>query len=49
VAKTSDTQPTTVLKLQENLPNPGGNIDLFAVVHDGRGGVGYTHRVLELQ
>lgn len=49
VAKTSDTQPTTVLNLTENLPETGGNIDLFAVVHDGRGGVGYTHRVLELQ
>ncbi|HVX96710.1 MAG TPA: hypothetical protein VHK47_17465 [Polyangia bacterium] len=49
VAKTSDMQPTTVLKLQESLPGTGENIDLFAVVHDGRGGVGYTHRVLELQ
>jgi hypothetical protein len=49
VAKTSDTQPTTVLNLTENPPKMGGNIDLFAVVHDGRGGVGYTHRVLELQ
>jgi hypothetical protein len=49
VAKTSDTQPTTVLELRENLPTSGKNIDLFAVVHDGRGGVGYTHRVLELQ
>lgn len=49
VARTSETQPTTVLDLTENLPNAGEKIDLFAVVHDERGGVGYTHRVLELQ
>lgn len=49
VARTSDSQPTTVLDLTENLPNAGEIVDLFAVVHDERGGVGYIHRVLELQ
>jgi hypothetical protein len=46
--KTSSTQPQTVLTLDKNLPNSGKNIDLFAVAHDERGGVGYTHRALEL-
>jgi hypothetical protein len=49
VNKTGPTQAQITLSLQKNLPSPGKNIDLFAVVHDERGGVGYTHRVLELQ
>ena len=49
VQRTSDSQPQTVLTLDKNLPNPGENIDLWAVVHDERGGVGYTHRSLALQ
>ena len=48
VQKTSQTQPHTILTLDKNLPETGKNIDLFAVAHDERGGVGYTHRVLEL-
>jgi hypothetical protein len=49
VPKTSDSQPQTVLTLAKSLPNPGETIDLWAVVHDERGGVGYTHRSLALQ
>jgi hypothetical protein len=49
VDKTSASQPQTVLTLGKNPANPGQNIDLWAVGHDERGGVGYTHRVLELQ
>jgi hypothetical protein len=47
--RTSDTQPQTVLNLTEHLPEAGKTIDLYAVVHDERGGVGYTHRALALQ
>jgi hypothetical protein len=49
VEKTSDTQPHTTLTLSNNLPDHGETIDLFAVVHDERGGVGYTHRALALE
>jgi hypothetical protein len=48
VQKTSASQPNTVLDLSKNPPNAAGNVDLFAVAHDERGGVGYTHVVLEL-
>jgi hypothetical protein len=48
VEKTSASQPQTVLDLSKNPPIVGGNVDLFAVAHDERGGVGYTHVVLEL-
>jgi hypothetical protein len=48
VEKTGASQPHTVLDLSKNPPNAGGNVDLFAVAHDERGGVGYTHVVLEL-
>ena len=50
VQRTSASQPRTVLRLTgKTLPNAGENIDLYAVAHDERGGVGYTHRALELQ
>ena len=49
VLRTSAAQPQTVLNLTAALPETGQIIDLFAVVHDERGGVGYTHRSLELQ
>jgi hypothetical protein len=49
VQRTGASQPHTVLLLDANLPKPGENIDLFAVVHDERGGVGYTHRSLALR
>ena len=49
VDRTSATQPHTVLRLTDRLPAAGKIIDLWAVAHDERGGVGYTHRVLELQ
>jgi hypothetical protein len=49
VDRTSAEQPRTVLRLGEPLPSPGKIIDLFAVAHDERGGVGYTHRSLELR
>lgn len=49
VQKTSESQPTTTLLLNENLPDPGKTIEIWAVAHDGRGGVGYTLRSLELQ
>jgi hypothetical protein len=47
--RTSATQPQTVLRLTERLPAAGKTIDLWAVVHDERGGVGYTHRALAFQ
>jgi hypothetical protein len=49
VLRTSAAQPQTVLNLTAALPETGQIIDLFAVVHDERGGVGYTHRSLVLQ
>jgi hypothetical protein len=49
VLRTSAAQPQTVLNLTAPLPETGQIIDLFAVVHDERGGVGYTHRSLVLQ
>jgi hypothetical protein len=48
VQKTGASQPNTVLDLSKDPPTAAGNIDLFAVAHDERGGVGYTHVVLEL-
>lgn len=48
VQRTGASQPHTVLTLNKNLPISGGNVDLRAVVHDERGGVGYTHRSLAL-
>jgi hypothetical protein len=47
--RTSATEPTNLLTLDERLPELGGNVDLFVVVHDERGGVGYTHRSLVLE
>jgi hypothetical protein len=49
VLRTSAAQPQTVLNLTASLPETGQIIDLWAVVHDERGGVGYTHRSLALQ
>lgn len=49
VSRTSDDQPQTVLRLTERLPSAGKTIEIWAVGHDERGGVGYTHRVLELK
>jgi hypothetical protein len=49
VDKTSDQQPQTVLTLDQRLPETGENIEIFAVAHDERGGVGYTHRSLVLR
>lgn len=49
VEKTSDTQPQTVLSLDQRLPPAGNTIDLWAVARDERGGTDYTHRVLLLQ
>jgi hypothetical protein len=47
--RTSDTQPQTVLSLTERLPEAGKTIEIYAVVHDERGGVGYIHRALAFQ
>jgi hypothetical protein len=47
--RTSDKQPQTVLHLTERLPDAGKTIDIYAVVHDERGGVGYIHRALAFQ
>jgi hypothetical protein len=47
--KTSDTQPQTVLTLDQRLPAAGTSIDLWAVARDERGGTDFTHRVLQLQ
>jgi hypothetical protein len=47
--RTSATQPQTVLRLTERLPGAGKTIHIYAVVHDERGGVGYTHRALAFQ
>jgi hypothetical protein len=49
VEKTSDTQPQTVLHLDQRLPPAGTPIDLWAVARDERGGTDFTHRVLQLQ
>ena len=35
--RTDDTQPTTVLELDELLPAPGATIDLFVVTRDDTG------------
>lgn len=47
--KTSDTQPQTVLHLDQRLPAAGTPIDLWAVGRDNRGGTDFAHRVLQLQ
>jgi hypothetical protein len=47
--KTSATQPITVLHLDQRLPSSGGQIDLYAVAHDERGGTDFAHRTLLLQ
>jgi hypothetical protein len=47
--KTSDTQPVTVLHLDQRLPAAGAQIDLYAVAHDERGGADFAHRTLLLQ
>jgi len=49
VEKTSDTQPQTVLSLNQRLPAVGSSIDLWAVARDERGGTDFAHRVLQLQ
>ena len=49
VEKTGDTQPQTVLNLNQRLPAPGSQIDLWAVARDERGGTDFTHRTLQLQ
>lgn len=49
VEKTSDTQPQTVLHLDQRLPAAGTPIDLWAVARDERGGTDFAHRVLQLQ
>jgi len=47
--QTSLAQPRTVLRLADQLPSPGQTIDLYAVARDGRGGIDFVHRALELQ
>jgi hypothetical protein len=47
--QTSVTQPQTVLRLADQPPSPGQTIDLYAVTRDGRGGIDFVHRALELQ
>jgi hypothetical protein len=47
--RTSESEPTNLLTLDERLPESGENVDLFVVIHDERGGVGYTHRSLVLE
>jgi hypothetical protein len=49
VDKTGGQQPTTVLRLDANLPAVGSTIDLWAVGRDERGGTDYVHRTLQLQ
>jgi hypothetical protein len=49
VEKTADTQPLTVLNLNQRLPAPGSQIDLWAVARDERGGTDFTHRTLQLR
>jgi hypothetical protein len=49
VEKTSDTQPLTVLHLDQRLPAAGTPIDLWAVARDERGGTDFAHRVLQLR
>ena len=39
-------QASTVLELDELLPQPGNPIDLFAVIRDDRGGTDYVQRAL---
>ena len=47
--RTDDTQPTTVLQLDDLLPVPGATIDLFAVTRDDRGGAAYVHQTLAFE
>jgi hypothetical protein len=47
--RTDDTQPTTVLELDDYLPEPGATIDLFAVTRDDRGGAAYVHQTLAFE
>jgi hypothetical protein len=49
VEKTSDTQPLTILHLDQRLPAAGTPIDLWAVARDERGGTDFAHRILQLQ
>jgi hypothetical protein len=48
-ADRTDGQSSTVLSLDQRLPAPGTIIDLYAVVHEERGGVDYVHRTLRLE
>jgi hypothetical protein len=47
--RTEATQPTTVLQLNDLLPDPGSAIDLYAVTRDDRGGATYVHRTLAFE
>jgi len=47
--RTDETQPTTVLALDDLLPAPGATIDLFVVTRDDRGGAAYVHQALAFE
>jgi hypothetical protein len=45
----TDPDSDTVLRLDQHLPAPSGKIDLYILGRDGRGGLDYAHRALQLQ